>query len=270
MWQPRASFKVLAALELVISAGLGSCASPKANVPAPARGERPAAAETQRGLPAHPGRLLDLAGWKLTLPVATTRAGHPDEISPPRLCTLAEPPYFMLNESKDGVVFRAHVGGATTSGSRYPRSELREMTPGGAANASWSSVSGTHTMVIRQAITHLPRVKPHVVAGQIHDGRDEVVMVRLEGRRLFVEAGGKELAVLDGDYVLGRAFTITLVASGGRIRLLHNNVMKLNHAASVAGCYFKAGCYTQSNPGRGDAADDHGEVVVYQLEVTHR
>ncbi len=45
----------------------------------------------------------------------------------------------------DGVQFRAPVDGVTTSGSSYPRSELREMTDSGSSEASWSSTSGTHS-----------------------------------------------------------------------------------------------------------------------------
>ena len=85
-------------------------------------------------------------------------------------------------------------------GSGYPRSELREMTSSGSANASWSTTSGTHTMEIRQAITHLPVVKPHVVAGQIHDAGDDVIVCRLEGSKLFIDQNGVNGPVLTTNY----------------------------------------------------------------------
>lgn len=219
--------------------------------------------------PAYPADLLDLTDWKLTLPVETDHAGSPDEIRQPELATFSLAPYFVPNGEGTAVVFRAHAGGATTDGSGYPRSELREMTGMGADEASWSTTSGTHVMTIRQAITALPPVKPHVVAGQIHDAADDVVMIRLEDRHLFVEGGGADLGTLDPDYELGTIFTTRIEASGGFIRVHHDGALRVEIERRGDGMYFKAGCYTQSNESRGDAPEAYGEVVIYALEVSH-
>lgn len=222
--------------------------------------------------PTRPATLLDLAGWKLTLPVETTHAGSPDEIRQPELATFTLTPYFAVNEAADGVRFRAPCGGATTRGSSYPRAELREMTADGAAEAAWSTETGTHTLFVRQAITHLPRAKPHVVAGQVHDANDDVIMIRLEGERLFVEGDGKELGDLDRKYVLGTVFTVQVVVADGSIQVYYNDLATPKVTlpnVRQSGCYFKAGCYTQSNTKKGDAADDYGEVVIHELRVTH-
>lgn len=217
-----------------------------------------------------PADRLDLASWKLTLPVDTPHAGAPDEIRQPELATFALEPFFALTAAKDGVSFRAPIEGATTSSSDYPRSELREMTADGSDEASWSTTSGTHTLEIRQAITHLPEVKAHVVAGQIHDADDDVIMIRLEGEHLFVEGGGEELGTLDDHYVPGRIFTVKIVAGGGRIRVDYDGVPKLDIARAASGCYFKAGAYTQSNVAKGDAPGAYGEVVIYDLRIRTR
>jgi poly(beta-D-mannuronate) lyase len=221
--------------------------------------------------PEYPADLLDLTNWKLTLPIAAEGTSKPWEVKQPELGTFSIEPYFRLNDVRDGVVFRAHAGGVTTSNSGYPRSELREMANGGKDLASWSSTSGNHAMTIVQAITHLPVVKPHVVAGQIHDAADDVVMVRLEGKRLFIEGGGNDLGVLDAAYQLGAVFSVKLVAASGRIRAYYQDMdtPKVDVARSVSGCYFKAGAYTQSNTSKGDEASAYGEVVIYHLEVTH-
>ncbi|MBI4033502.1 polysaccharide lyase family 7 protein [Candidatus Saccharibacteria bacterium] len=216
-----------------------------------------------------PGTVLNLANWKLTLPVDTAHAGIPDEISQPELATFILSPYFQLNPARSGVVFRANVDGATTIGSQYPRSELREMTNGGKQPASWSSTSGTHTMTIRQVITHTPSVKPDVVAGQIHDASDDVVMVRLKNRHLFIEADGKDIGALDDNYSLGGVFTVQLVATDGHIKALYNGIQKVDYLKSGSGYYFKAGCYTQSNTSKGDSSGEYGEVVIYNLQVSH-
>ena len=219
--------------------------------------------------PVNPADVLDLTDWKLTLPVGSP--GSPTEIRQPALRTFSMPPYFLLDMTGTGVVFQAHAGGVTTSNSGYPRSELREMTAAGSQNAAWSTTSGTHTMTITQTITHLPLVKPHVVAGQIHDASDDVVMIRLEGTNLFVEGDGNELGTLNSNYALGTRFTVRLVAAGGRIRVYYEDLAtpKVDIASSATDCYFKAGAYTQSNPAQGDDPSAYGEVVIHALVVTH-
>jgi hypothetical protein len=235
----------------------------------PATATRADAAAPAAAKASQPGHLLDLTNWKLTLPVDTGRAGSPDEVRQPELAAFLQAPYVGLSAGRDAVLFRAHAGGKTTGGSSYPRSELREMTQNGTQNASWSTTSGTHTMEVRQAVTHLPVVKPHVTTAQIHDSKDDVVVVRLEGKRLFAEHNGQNLADLDTDYTLGEVFTVKFVASGGRIKLYHNGVLKLDQAASTTGNYFKAGAYTQSNTSKGESPSAFGEVAIYDLKVTH-
>ena len=216
-----------------------------------------------------PSEILNLSNWKLTLPIETSHPGNPDEIRQPELGTYALSPYFEVNGPKDGVIFRAYVGGATTSGSSYPRSELREMTNSGRQSASWSNNSGTHTMVIKQAITHLPAAKPDIVAGQIHDANDYVIMMRLNGKRLFVEGKGQFIGELDTDYNLGTIFTVKIVATEGRINVYYNDIQKVSYLKSGDGYYFKAGCYTLSNTTKGDGPGAYGEVVIYDLQVSH-
>jgi poly(beta-D-mannuronate) lyase len=210
---------------------------------------------------------VDLSAWKLTLPVA--ERGRPREIGQPDLPTFRLDPFFRLGA--DGVSFHAPVDGATTEGSSYPRCELRELEADGTTPAAWSTEEGVHAMTIRQAITRLPSRKPHVVAGQVHDAKDDVVMIRLEGRKLFVEGGGKNLGVLDPDYALGTFFTVRIAASGGRIRVYYEDLdtPKVDIARRAVGCYFKAGVYAQSNPSKGEPAGEFGEVVVRELAVTH-
>lgn len=195
---------------------------------------------------------VDLRGWKLTVPV-----GKPDEIKD---VASFKSEHFQI--TPDGLRFRAPVEGATTKGSSYPRCELREL-------GAWSTESGTHTMSITQAILRVPAKKPHVVAGQIHDAQDDVVMIRLEKTRLFVEGGGKDLGLLDADYKLGTMFDVRIVAAKGRVRVAYHGAEKVDVERPAVGCYFKAGVYTQSNLEKGDAAGEYGEVVIRALDVRH-
>ncbi len=212
-----------------------------------------------------PAGIINLANWKLTLPAGGDEAS---EVTQPDLTRFRDPRYFHVDSIGDGVVFRAPVGGATTGNSEYPRSELREMTAGGKKPAAWSGKSGTHVMTINQAITSLPTGKPEVVAGQIHDDEDDVVMVRLHGSKLFVEGDGKQIGVLDPAYRLGTRFTVQFVATPGLIRITYNGIKTVSLKHEGSGYYFKAGCYTQANEDNGGEGS-YGEVVIHALTVQH-
>ncbi|KKW05846.1 MAG: Polyguluronate lyase [Candidatus Moranbacteria bacterium GW2011_GWE1_49_15] len=221
--------------------------------------------------PKYPSQVLDLSNWKQTLPTGASK--KPTEIKIDKLSTYSQNPYFQVNAKGDGVQFRAPVNGVTTSGSGYPRSELREMTGGGKSLASWSTVSGAHVMYIDQAITAVPKKKKHVVAGQIHDSKDDVIVIRLEYPKLFVDINGKNGPVLDPNYTLGKRFTVKFLAEGGQIKVFYNGgknpVYSLNKKSS--GNYFKAGAYTQSNCSKESVCDsgNYGEVNIYKLFVKH-
>jgi hypothetical protein len=234
-----------------------------------------ASATTTGGGGSLPADVLNLTNWKITIPVDGSDSGSDaDEIKQPQLATYSIDPYFKNNSTNTGVIFRAHTGGATTSGSGYPRSELREMTNNGATNASWSSGSGTHTMEIDQAITHLPVVKPHIVVGQIHDSGDDVIVFRLEGTKLFIDINGNDGPTLNANYVLGTRFKVKFVVSNNQTKCYYNDALIYTHNQSYSGAYFKAGAYTQSSctgtPGSSESCSAYGEVVIYNVTVSHQ
>jgi hypothetical protein len=217
----------------------------------------------------YPSQVLDLANWKVTLP--TGKSSSPTEFLQPALATCTVDPYFHANATADAVVFRAPVNGVTTSNSGYPRSELREMKNGGADNASWSTTSGTHTMFIDGAITAVPKTKKHIVFGQIHDANDDVIVIRLEYPKLFVDINGKTGPTLDAKYTLGKRFNVKFVAEGGKISIYYNGNQTASYSMSksTSGCYFKAGAYTQSNCSKESdcSSNNFGEVVIYKLAL---
>jgi len=215
---------------------------------------------------------INLTNWKLTLP--TGEAGHPTEIKQPALSSYQIDPWFII--LSEGIRFRAPVNGVTTSGSGYPRSELREMSNNGTAKASWSSTSGTHTMFLDEAITAVPQTKKHVVAGQIHDASDDVLVVRLEYPNLYVNVDGKNLFTLDSSYSLGERFTVKFEVENGQTKVYYNGGQSPVYVLdkSYSGAYFKTGAYAQSNCSREGStlcnSDNFGEVIIYQATVTHQ
>lgn len=218
-----------------------------------------------------PAQVLNLTNWKVTVPLGGSE--KPTEIKQPELATYKLDPWFIAVSG--GVRFRAPVNAVTTSGSNYPRSELREMTNNGEKNASWSSNSGTHTMFLEQAITAVPEKKKHVVAGQIHDADDDVIVVRLEYPTLYVNVDGKNLHTLDSDYTLGERFKVKFVVSDNQTKIYYNDSSDPVYtlSKSYSGAYFKAGAYTQSNCSKEESSscnsNNYGEVIVYQVTVTH-
>jgi hypothetical protein len=217
-----------------------------------------------------PADVLDLTDWYVGLPIGSEES--PKNVRQPQLDSYSVDPWFTATPDCGGVQFRAAVDGVTTSGSSYPRSELREMTDGGSDEAAWSSTSGTHTMVVRERITHLPQDKPHVVAGQIHDSDDDVSVFRLEGTRLYVTNGDNAHHKLVVDnYRLGTEFEAKFVVSGGKVRAYYNGTLQTTITTSFSGAYFKAGAYTQANCGNSSPCDEdnYGQVVITGLTVTH-
>ena len=211
-----------------------------------------------------PGDLIDLADWYLTLP--TGKAGDPDTVENPELEKFTNA-FFTLNDARDGVVFSAHGDGVTTKNSHYPRSELREMN--GSAKAAWSNTSGRHTLDVCEAITQVPSAKPEVVAAQIHDDKDDVLQIRLEGQKLMVQYDdGKSEQVLDPAYQLGTPYHVRIIAADSTVDVLYNGEKKAELPLTGSGWYWKVGAYVQANSDTGDAQST-GAVTVYALQVNH-
>lgn len=222
---------------------------------------------------------IDLSYWKLTTPVDGTDSGSTaDEIKyggSPDLATLHDQNvYYYAKPLSGGTRFQARADGATTSNSQYARSELREMTQGGGYDeASWDRSSGTHRMRIHQRIYHTFVAKPEVVAGQIHDGSDDVLQVRLEGTELMVTwDDGNDSRVLDSSYTRGDDIDLLIQADDCGIAVKYNggSLVTIPVGSWDNGeWYFKAGVYNQSNVAQGDSASRYGEVTIFGLDVEH-
>ena len=249
------------------------------------------------GLPAgtaYPATVLPLMRWKLTIPYDGSDSGtSADEIKWPALATYRSLSWFHSTSDNKAVVFRTPVGGAKTGGSVFARTEFRERTSDGDANCNWSNKSGTHTLRITQRVTHLPPKVPRVVVGQIHDPRDEVVMIRVDGSSILAEASYPDPAYEDGrkvqkplktGYRLGTYFTIRISAGPTGVAVFYNEGKSDAKNAWFAdrvsrntsedkttgdGWYFKAGMYLQTNTAKGDAPTEYGEGVIANLSISH-
>lgn len=221
----------------------------------------------------YPSQVLGLSYFELTIPVASADTGNAAVIKQPQLAGYSSQ-YFATLANGLGVRFVSPVGGATTSGSQYPRSELREMANVGTEEASWPTTSGRHDMKLTESINHLPTAKPELVFAQIHGPSDDLIEAEITGKgghnRLYVNHNGKQYGSdLDSNYVLGTKFNLEILASNGYVDVYYNGARQVHQKLEDSGDYFKAGCYTQSNPSKGDSPAAYGEVDIYSIKVTH-
>jgi hypothetical protein len=212
---------------------------------------------------------IDLTNWKLTLPTDANDDGKADEIKQPTLAGFQFAPYF--DRRDDGsIAFQAPCSGATTTGSTFPRSELREMVNGGKDLAGWDTDSGAiERLSAELAFTHLPELKPHVVGIQIHDGSDDVTTLRLEGTDLWVTKGDKKQTKIATGYRLGDRIKVGFEATAAGIRWFLNGTHVATIDGIYEGCFAKAGCYTQASSNVAKSSTKYGtgygEVVIHAL-----
>jgi hypothetical protein len=75
--------------------------------------------------------------------------------------------------------------------------------------------------------------------------------------------------VPDGNYQLGTYFDLTLRAAAGYADVFYNGAHPVHQAMAEDQCYFKAGCYLQSNTSMGDLPAAYGQVEIVRLAVSH-
>jgi PKD repeat protein len=117
-----------------------------------------------------PGGNFDLSHWKLQLPtsnnVLTCDNGSVDEKTPAQLEAGFTNAYFYTG-TDGAMVFWAPINGATTSGSSYPRSELRELIDPSSSTVNWIPY-GTHILNAQCKVLQVGPTNKKVIIGQIH------------------------------------------------------------------------------------------------------
>lgn len=204
----------------------------------------------------------ELRYWKLTLPLDADGDGKADEIS--RLAGYRNPPWF--TPTAEGILFRANAGGARTSGSTaYARAELRELDESGRP-AAWDCLGDTRHLKLEQVLLHTTTAKPEATIGQIHDARNDNLMLKYIGPAKangYSDSGRIEVlwndaaqrAELDPAYILGQPMQVELAVTKGSVQVNYRNLAsgvekhieaRLDSASVVGACFFKAGVYIQA------------------------
>ena len=110
--------------------------------------------------PPPPGMLFNLSSFGLQLPISNGKGGV-EQVYQPSLRTYSSP-YFFTDAADRGMVFWCPENGATTSGSGFPRSELREEFDFGLAAGGRHVLNTTITVVLTNSS------KASVTIGQAH------------------------------------------------------------------------------------------------------
>jgi hypothetical protein len=228
--------------------------------------------------------LFNLANWKLTLPVDGTGGITGTAVEVLKLSGY-ESPYF-YDDPDGSMVFTAAVAGATTSGTKYARSELREMN--GTSLAAWKLSTGgtmTATLKVDSAPTLFNGTPGKEIIGQIHGKNDELIRLYWDNGAVYfhndlsgssntehafqlTDAAGKTARV-----ALGEKFSYMIDAHGSTLTVkvytatdVFTSVTSINSIWQSDTLYFKAGVYLGVNETQGTGV---GQTSFYGLDFSH-
>lgn len=217
--------------------------------------------------------MIDLSVWDLILPVGAPA----QEVASARLSAFTNP-YFQ--NTANGLVLWAPVTGAHSGSSKYPRSELREVTKSG-GERNWKYNSGTNVISGKVAVNQVPS-EGKVIVAQIHAEKADSPLFKLQYR--FEKGTGnvditwrtkpgddKSPIIYTAKNVpLGQPFTYKVeMASNGKVTATVNGVTtqrSLDSKWKSYAFFFKAGNYTLDHTGY---ATEGGRVTYYELQTKH-
>jgi hypothetical protein len=251
-----------------------------------------------------PATSIDLSNWKVTLPI--DKAGKPGSaLEVTKLAGFSLPPYFDVKP--DSITFSASTDGSHTSGSHYPRSELREMN-GSGQERNWTiDQGGTLSATLR--INEVPQLEQigageipaaipqkvpgpgRIVIGQIHGPDDELCRLYYDNGVLYFnddKSGEKQeqasFALKDEaggmtQIPLGKSFSYKIAANAQGITVsavVDGRTYSASEPISAfwpgQELYFKAGAYVQVGVAGGGALETGsgtGSVTFTSIVMKH-
>ena len=230
-----------------------------------------------------PGGNFNLTNWYLGLPVDSTNgtAGGSASILATQLIGGYSNALYFYTGPDGAMTFWARVDGATTEGSSYPRSELREQIIPGENNINWRGY-GTHLLTAICKVTEVSSTKK-VIIGQIHTKTgDARPLVKLQYNNGTIEALVKiypddNLSNADHKFYyqnvgLNNDINYAIQLENGLVTVTVNGLSQstnsfLSHTNwAPQEFYFKAGSYCQDNVG---PSSEGARVAFYSLARSH-
>ena len=223
-----------------------------------------------------PGSLFNLSSWVLQLPIADGKGGVV-EIKQPALETYTSA-YFFTDPQTQAMTFWAPEDGAHTSGSSYPRSELRQVPDITLEHAAQLNVTMSVTKVpsggaITVGQIHFSSISGHcsIVIELEYDAGDLIAHLRDSACKGISKTVGK-------GYALGERFSYALTILGGGSLSVSaisdtGSMPPYKYDWAIGGCgqatgkcplYFKTGDYIQS---ASSSATQGGIVAIHSLAL---
>lgn len=206
-----------------------------------------------------PSSNFDLSAWKLQTLDANSNF---TEIQATTLSNSYTSSFFYTDTTDGSMVFRVPSNGQSTSGSSYPRVELRQMTGG----ANWKLTDATeHYLTAQCKVIAVAPAKPQTIIGQIHGSETNSELLKLrwtgylagqckiEARYELNDATKAEYGVtLASGLSLGDLITYTITMKNGTINCTVNGISASQtytnaFFGTTDAYYFKAGNYLQYN-----------------------
>ena len=218
-----------------------------------------------------PGGNFDLTHWKLTLPDASA-----PEINAMQLASGYTNASFFQTAPDGAMLFWCPANGGTTSGSSFPRCELRELPDPADDNLNWTGY-GTHSLNARCLVSQLPGTKK-VIIGQIHGyAPNAKPLIKLQFNNGKIEAlvkadGKKDTELSFMNVGLNAPVTYQIRVVDGLLSVDVNgsnqsvNIFQTNPGWKTNTFYFKAGNYCQDNSRQ---TANGAKVLFYSLQVAH-
>lgn len=223
-----------------------------------------------------PGSNFNLNNWYIQFPTSngdlTCSAGNVDSATTTQLIDgYTNAPYFYTG-TDGSMVFWAPINGATTSGTTFPRSELRELIATNSTDVNWIPY-GTHILNAQVKVLQVPPSTEEVIIGQIHaESGDALPTVKIIYDSGKVHGTVKTNSTDDGsDYDfpsvssgLSNSITYEIELVNGLVTVTINgvtnsyNIFHSDPTYTNETQYFKAGDYCQANsctnPGNAEGA----------------
>jgi hypothetical protein len=230
-----------------------------------------------------PGGNFNLTNWYLGLPVDSSggTSGASASIEAAQLTAGYTNALYFYTGPDGAMTFWAPVTGATTTGSDYPRSELREQIIPGETDINWRGY-GTHILSATNKVTEVPSTKK-VIIGQIHTKTgDARPLVKLQYNDGTIEALVKHYAqdsspntdnkLTFQNVGLNNQVAYKIQMENGLVTVTVNGLSKSTNAFLTdtnwisQEFYFKAGSYCQDNVG---PTNEGARVAFYALTRSH-
>jgi PKD repeat protein len=230
-----------------------------------------------------PGSNFNLNNWYIQFPTEngslTCTAGSVDSASTTQLINgYTNAPYFYTG-SDGAMVFWAPINGATTSGTTFPRSELRELINPSNTSIDWIPY-GTHILNAQVKVLQVPSSTKEVIIGQIHaysSAALPTVKIIYDNGKLHGTVktnstdDGSDLDFPTVTSGLSNTITYTIEVVNGLVSVAINgitnsyNIFHSDPNYTNETQYFKAGDYCQANSCSNPSTNDGARIAFYAL-----